>query len=754
MMDTRERILHLTLFLVGAGALVRGLGLKPEQLATAAFFSVLFLWMVTANRGQAPLRPVTLLDWASLALPAAYLLSTIGAASLREAVQVDIRVLTGLFVYWIIRLTLTATPGLAGKRAGLAVTYIAGAGVVLSLLGLGAAAGLIHLKDAFYSDRISSTMQYPNALAAYLIVSLLAVVTSLTRLLYDTSSPRRWLKVSGWAALFIVIAVTFLLTKSRGALLVLPVALALYLFLVWIKVGRTKAFAALAFSVVLGAASWGTLLLSDSIFSLQGSSEAESSNSQLTGGVVDRASSMSTQDYNAWSRIQWSRDALHMGMEHPIKGGGGGAWETTYLKHQSYGYWSTQVHNHFAQVFVETGIIGILAQLAVIVGVAWAALSFRKEDAHGQALLVAMTAAGVAALYMHSAIDFTLSLQAVYLLLWALLGLLGGLSAAARGVVERKKKARHTDFIITGTMVAGAVVLVLSLSLFAGDVYGRKAVAAREMDDIEAAEANLKRATGFDPLTASYRADLAVTRLALAEVSGGRPDLTAAEALVRKAIDLDPYFPGYHSLLGSILISKGDYGAGLKEMERALELNPFLANRYEDLARANFHVATRKLQSGSSRSEVKGHLEAINGIAQSMAAQSRRVPDPVPPDFRLPERTPGMSLLLGQAEALLGLPDKAEQHLKETVNSSPDAYPIPPSRGDFTEKTRQSITKYVEGLKVDAAAWLIALYREYGREGDVSQVLETTSLKEEDLAGAANTNASIIKLYKDLGKEK
>lgn len=745
-----------TIVLVCAAAFFRGLALRPEQLFSAAVFGLLFLAAVASPKSKGCRWPHTLvartasgfmvpkglLDWASLALPAAYAISSFGAASIREALQADLRTLAALFVFWLIRAGAASGEGQGetnrtiGGEAGFSRLHFASAcialtGAGLSLLGLGAAAGLIPYRDAFYSGRIASALQYPNALSAYLIVTVLAAVACVARaLMFEPREPRRMLRVGGWGGCLLLILVVFFLTKSRGGIIVLCLTVVLFAgVLQLLGEGRRGMLLTAGLVVIAVLALVISLPVDRFLIGAQGREGAQGS-AHLAGaadlagpagsvglagsensadptnapreGVIQRAASINLEDYNAWSRIQWTKDALRMGLEHPVTGAGGGAWEIKYLKYQSYGYWTTQVHNHFAQLFVETGAVGMLAQMAILAGAVVALMAVRQRFRNPYPVAAAFC--GPAALYMHGMIDFTLSLQAVNLLLWALLGVLAGV---AHGSPGQGRQGRGVPPAVLASL--SLAVVVTAVSFLTGFIYGQRAVSAREAQDFEATESSLRRAIAFDPLTASYYADLAVTRLARAEVTGDRLDFSGAEILVRQAVALDPYYPGFRSLLGSILISSGSLEAGLAEFRRAVELNPFLANRYEDLGQAEFQVALQLMRSQRSPAVVRRHLDAVLEAGKRMASQSRLVPQPVPREFRLPARTPGMELLMGKAKALLGKDAEARQHLSAALSGRESDYPLPPSSGEFTALAREALADHVQQVRSEAAEWLIAL---------------------------------------------
>lgn len=76
--------------------------------------------------------------------------------------------------------------------------------------------------------------------------------------------------------------------------------------------------------------------------------------------IVERFASITWKDRNLLARWFATLDAFAISKDYPL-GGGAGAWDALYHRYQVTLYWFTEVHNHFAQVLVETGYPGFIA---------------------------------------------------------------------------------------------------------------------------------------------------------------------------------------------------------------------------------------------------------------------------------------------------------------------------------------------------------------------------------------------------------
>ena len=114
-------------------------------------------------------------------------------------------------------------------------------------------------------------------------------------------------------------------------------------------------------------------------------------------------------------RKAFSRDALHMWLEHPWLGVGIGDFETAYPRYQSFptDQWIDHAHNDYAEAAAETGLVGALLILATMALFLY--LAFRNA-AHlfgSNAGWVRLGAAlGCCGLLVHSLADFNLHIPA------------------------------------------------------------------------------------------------------------------------------------------------------------------------------------------------------------------------------------------------------------------------------------------------------------------------------------------------------
>ncbi|WP_406676127.1 O-antigen ligase family protein [Neomoorella carbonis] len=641
-----------TLFLLAfAGLMVllfyppffRGLFFPVEQRWTLLFAAVLFfltyLWKLSRREVSFLNRP---LDFAAAALVVVYILAAVKPASRSLAVAEVAKLLLYFLTFWL-------TSRLGGQRRTLYLLhalYLATVGVALAALL--SATGIVYIKDGFVGGRFFSTLQYPNALASY--VGAGSIIGFY--LWAQSGSRQRYL----YAAANYLLLMVFLGTGSRGAYLVFPVVVFLYWLLApkgyrlntlahlvtssaaalagnarfiplavakaygpawsWFALGLLVAFAG---QLIIHGAGWSlrtprarlaagvavlVFLVGAGVFSArhQLAVTPVGGDRQPAGvltrilppQIMTRLQDINLETKSSRERLIWTGDALKMVRERPVLGFGGGGWEAAYRQYQSYFYNSTQVHNDYAQVAVETGMAGI-----TVLGIIWllfllATLGnyrFYRGTERLQTLAIGMAALNLG---LHAAIDFDLALGAVSMMLWACFGLARGIEgqrlgpepALAAAVFKNKQVA-----YVTGAALATLVIVLFSVSYLAGVASARQAAAALQRNNLRATASYLEEAGRYDPFTASYNSDLAGIYL-----KEGKTKEALAQALA--ASKKDPYNLAVLNRLAEAYWQDGAIEQALATMERARQVAPWVGATWENLGQAYTAAGINYLQAG------------------------------------------------------------------------------------------------------------------------------------------------------------
>ena len=549
-------ILITASFLIFYPPFVMGLFFNRDVFLYHIFTAVVFmlLWIDKIRRKDYSFLH-TPLDWAVLVFVGAYLLSLIGAVHPGEAFYGFLRVLNYFVIFWIISQVL--------KKIELAETIlrvILAAGVGIAVIGIMAALGYSEVHAAFKDGVICSTLQYPNTLAAYLSIVVLIGIALWTR---EERSSRQFIYLLAGS----IMSLAVLASLSKGAWLIYGLG-ALLLVLGMPGVAKIKALYGLAFSFIGGLASyvkfypviiseqpdkaavylligllasvlglllwrgfiylynsWGAwvttvagviavLIAAIPAVRLGLKSLGEQNLIRELSGLLNFQSSsfVSRMDFNRWG---WE-----IVKDNPINGTGAGGWNALYHQYQDYLVWTTEAHNHFLQVWIESGTIGFLAFIIILGMFCYFLYHIRKRIDKDNWILTWGVATAAISLLAHSVIDFDMSYGAIAIVLWSLIAVINAMYFRYQ---DRK------EFNITAvnkySSVVLAIVIVFTLGIagscfWSAHLHSQKgAIALTKASETEnssqrskllqEASNYLNKATELDSFNAEYLAETA-----------------------------------------------------------------------------------------------------------------------------------------------------------------------------------------------------------------------------------------------------
>ena len=112
----------------------------------------------------------------------------------------------------------------------------------------------------------------------------------------------------------------------------------------------------------------------------------------LPGFIANRLQGLKANE-NAIQRAAFFRDGMKVFRDRPILGGGLGSFETLLFGYQNFYYETKYVHNHYIQVMLDSGVIGIILYLSLLVLMAISLWVWRKKEGPFSRLYPALCAA-------------------------------------------------------------------------------------------------------------------------------------------------------------------------------------------------------------------------------------------------------------------------------------------------------------------------------------------------------------------------
>ncbi|MDD2621321.1 MAG: O-antigen ligase family protein, partial [Syntrophomonadaceae bacterium] len=506
------------------------------------------------------------LDWAMLALVMVYLLSLINAVNIHQALLAILSVASFFMVYWM--------AGQAIKNESdfnrlLIVVYLMAIG--LSMVGMGAAAGLVELSAAYEDGHIRSALQYHNTLAIYL------AGLSFAGLALSIRSERKISRLA-YAAGNLILVMAIIGTISRGTWLIYPLGFMLFIILIgkqhrreallnWAifffcglvaglgflnKVSQGQETSALIFAAAGLLAAAFMQWLADSIkfadksgegqknlYCIAGRPQLVVAGLVLTAGLIymllsfwgsstqfvpreisAKVEKTSLQDNSINDRLTFYQDALKIAVDYPLLGAGGGGWEALYHSYAQRLYWSREVHSYYLQTLVETGILGLLTLLVIAALFIKLLIDQRQRDKAGSLSNMTLwgTATAVIMFGMHSGMDADFSLPSTGLLFYALVGAIKGrtMDHAPAGSERKKPKEKNKSRKRNSKEIFGLLGITVALIVFGGvgmfrqaAILGEAGAQALEKRDVDRAAILYQKAAKLDPWRATYQINLA-----------------------------------------------------------------------------------------------------------------------------------------------------------------------------------------------------------------------------------------------------
>jgi len=650
--DNLKIIFYLVLPLLLLPPRFRGLFFDYEA-DIAHIYAALILGAYVIVRRDYIRLPRNLMDYAWIGLVAAYIISNFVAFNQRAALESALRVFNFFVIYWVLAYAVTNI-----KEIKIALSVLFAAGVGVALAGLGTAYGTFWFNGAYDKGLILSTLQYHNAAAIFLIgCGIIGFYLAATL-------NKAWMRVLAGGLNYIIIATAYG-AGSRGAMLVAPIGLVLLVigmpkkyrfrtflgfvavlipfvitakqvlsfethseayYWLWLLAGfligcscqylieKFSNFSAATRKKMIAAVGIGITVVSVGLILFMG-------HKIMPASIANRLSNFSLQDLSVIERFYFYRDAFEVVKDYPVLGVGGGGWNSAYTGYQSLLYYTTEVHSHPLQVWVETGTVGFLFYVLIWIGLMITLYRIMRK-VESPEYRAAAWVSGVAALTvsMHSVIDFSLSLGAVAILLWALVGLTRGVERlGTREGINGNTIAGPTVRKAVGIILAG-IFLVISCSLSIAAYTERQAGAAYNSGNVQQAIDLFEKAKKYDPLNYNYPMYLAqIYNYQAYQQKNILLTRTAVEN-AKKAAELNekaaqPLWALAETYLGAQMPIEAAAAA-----EEAVQAVPWRQDAYNNLARVYLSSGNYLIQMGQ-QGNARTVLEKVMAIPEMIDRQ-------------------------------------------------------------------------------------------------------------------------------------
>ncbi|HYF84127.1 MAG TPA: O-antigen ligase family protein [Clostridia bacterium] len=292
--------------------------------------------------------------------------------------------------------------------------------------------------------------------------------------------------------------------------------------------------------------------------------------------IAKKINEISLKTESSSERLVFVKDGIEMFKDYMFVGTGAKGWRILYPKYQSYRYSSNEAHNYYLQTAIESGVLGIVSVIALLVIITAASYKVYRKDEANRNIIISVFIATFA-LLAHALIDFDLSYYAILLLLFALLGLLSSFTNQQEVMTIKSGRTNISTYI--GAVLA-VVVLLVSSSNYSGLIDGDRG--AKLMDtDIGKAKEYIEKSIKKDFYNPNNIVNYNQLLAYEGEKDKDKSKITNAYENYLNLERIDPYKVKYYQTMLSFYLKHGYLDEANGIMDRAIELQPLDPQNYE-----------------------------------------------------------------------------------------------------------------------------------------------------------------------------
>ncbi|GGG08198.1 O-antigen ligase family protein [Paenibacillus aceti] len=587
--------------------------------------------------------------------------------------------------------------------------------------------------------RLASVFQYPNTYAAFLMAFLFVAIFAITR-------SKRWWVQAIHAFMLVPMALSILLTLSRGGLVFLPVVFVILLLflkpakqLLWILYCIIAGLGTLLIAkpvTDLGqqfhngqindpAKGWLYVLAASVIIavvacliqrfvapSLERATDKWAAKKLgnlwlpvgsvvavaiiaalflgtnlkhvLPGNIGERLENINLQQHSVLERFTFYKDAVKVLKDYPVIGAGGGSWASIYEKYQNNPYTSRQAHSFIMQYLVEVGILGFIIMLGFLCFIFYKYIRgyIRSEEQNRDSYFIYFII--VFSILIHSLMDFNMSYVFIGMLVF--IGL-GGMAAAmdTHSATRVKVKASAWRGVYSTVLVLGSIVLIFMSIRYiqANNAIVKGQTLMSSSNDYQEIKAPLDDA--LKKRSGHPNAVLSMSTLLQAGYEQTTDETFYNEEynLLTNALHKEPFDKNMYAKLITLYKLKGETDKAYGVLKDNADRYAWDMSWYEELIAQSFELGYQAL--GEQNIALKDKY-FHNGVSAY-----QHVVDGVEHLKTLPEGqmqgnpfevTQTMALNAGKMQFMLGQPEAAAQILKAGIKE------------DLTEPTNQEIARW------------------------------------------------------------
>lgn len=415
-------------------------------------------------------------------------------------------------------------------------------------------------------------------------------------------------------------------------------------------------------TIVPGILTVGLLIIGIVYFQYVSSVVPSAAGQLISEEILSRIETISGQDMSFQQRMNMNTVGWRIVGDYPICGSGAGGWDALYHLYQQRFYWSSEVHNHFLQVWVETGTIGFITYAGIWITLLIMVYRYmRKRRGKSSWNLTWAVFLSILLLLFHSAIDFDQSIPAMAIVLWSLAALL------QNQIISDSKWKLKLRFPAFGVMLLMLAVTVFFYKFgyieYKAQIFAHQASEAIAVYNYPSALEKYEEAYRLSPYSGKWAANLAQLHAYNFLTIQAEESKKKAYDYAQKAIRHTPYYIKGSQMIAQAYYLLGDKNARIQEQERLTMIAPKMVEAWEALAVSRYEQGIALLDKGEFLQARKMLIESENAaieVDENYNAAKK---------FWSMRPTAELHLLAGQTALLLGEKEKALEKLSVALRS-------------------------------------------------------------------------------------
>lgn len=381
-----------------------------------------------------------------------------------------------------------------------------------------------------------------------------------------------------------------------------------------------------------------------------------------------RLININANQLSVWERFIYWHDAIQIWLQRPLTGWGGGGWAALYHRYQSFGYTSNQAHSALLQTADAAGLLGVIGYVWMWtgMGIAWWRL---RRKGHPVAVWAGGLGTGLAAIGLHSLMDFDLSLEAVTFALMVGLGTLAGMDAAREGAREEAPGFLGRSVVFGGAAVLGVSLSIYSGVLLSGHLAANAGLAAVRVHNYAAALTDFQAAVKRQPLSSENHLMLGQMMAAEGQAQKNTTLSQGAFPQLLQALQLDSTNVSVQNLVAQAYFRGGQIAPGLSQLQQAVQDNPYSPVAWQNLTQVQGELMAYDLGHKDPAGALQS-LRSLLSIPAQIQAKVNAIPSVVPASMRMPVMPPMIALWVGAGDIVAGQTSKGMAQVSQAQSVS------------------------------------------------------------------------------------